>query len=119
MFTMTQIQLSGVRMTGFPKFSMCTPLSHAGAAFFVPTLTKGGPMMVLPKFLPPRCCAPSTQKKITVAMPSMLYASMDPSQLGHARPVDDRGRLTSSCVSGRRFKSHRLPWLRPIGPLLR
>ena len=58
-------------------------------------------------------------KKITVAMPSMLYASMDPSQRGHARPVDARGRLTSSCVSGRRFKSHRLPWLRPIGPLLR
>ena len=51
MFTMTQIQLSGVRMAGFPKFSMCTPLSHAGAAFFVPTLTKGGPMMVLPKFI--------------------------------------------------------------------
>lgn len=63
MFTMTQIQLSGVRMAGYPKFSLCTPLSHAGAAFFVPTLTKGGPMMVLPKFYPPRCCAPSTQKR--------------------------------------------------------
>ena len=118
MFTMTQIQLFGVRMAGYPKFSLCTPLSHAGAAFFVPTLTKGGPMMVLPKFYPPRCLRTIDEQKITVAIPSM-YALMDPSQLGHARPVDDRGRLTSSCVSGRRFKSHRLPWLRPIGPLLR
>ena len=108
MFTMTQIQLSGVRMAGYPKFSLCTPLPHAGAAFFVPTLTKGGPMMVLPKFIR-RGAAHHRRRKITVAMPSMLYASMDPSQLGHARPVDDRGRLTSSCVSGRRFKSHRLP----------
>lgn len=116
MFTMTQIQLSGVRWPGTPN-SRCAPRC-CGAAFFVPTLTKGGPMMVLPKFYPPRCLRTIDEQKITVAIPSM-YALMDPSQLGHARPVDDRGRLTSSCVSSRRFKSHRLPWLRPIGPLLR
>ena len=31
---------------------MITPLSHAGAAYFLPTLVKGGEMYVLPKFDP-------------------------------------------------------------------
>ena len=117
MFTMTQIQLSGVRMAGYPKFSLCTPLLRGCVLCADPDERR--PDDGAAEVLSAEVLRTIDAKKITVAMPSMLYASMDPSQLGHARPVDDRGRLTSSCVSGRRFKSHRLPWLRPIGPLLR
>jgi len=35
-----------------PRFLSCTPLSHAGAAMFLPTLMKGGTMLVLPGFDP-------------------------------------------------------------------
>ncbi|MDQ2626884.1 MAG: AMP-binding protein, partial [Actinomycetota bacterium] len=42
--TMTQIQLAEWEWPANPKFLMCTPLSHAGAAFFAPTLIKGGQM---------------------------------------------------------------------------
>ena len=37
-----------------PRFLSCTPLSHAGAAMFLPTLFKGGTMLVLPSFEPAR-----------------------------------------------------------------
>lgn len=118
MFTMTQIQLSGVRMAGYPKFSLCTPLSHAGAAFFVPTLTKGGPTMVLPKFIR-RGAAHHRRKK------DHRGDAIDAVRLDGPLPTRTRAACRRSwpshelmCVR-RRFKSHRLPWLRPIGPLLR
>ena len=52
MSTMTQIQLAEWEWPEHPRFLLCTPLSHAGAAFFVPTLMKGGSMVVLSKFDP-------------------------------------------------------------------
>jgi fatty-acyl-CoA synthase len=36
--TMTQVQLSEWEWPEAPRFLMCTPLSHAGAAFFVPVV---------------------------------------------------------------------------------
>src|SRR6478609_11322740 len=42
MNTMTQIQMAEWEWPESPRFLMCTPLSHAGAAFFVPTVLKGG-----------------------------------------------------------------------------
>ncbi|HEX9035086.1 MAG TPA: AMP-binding protein, partial [Streptosporangiaceae bacterium] len=49
MATMTQIQLSEWEWPKAPRFLVCTPLSHAGAAFFAPTLIKGGALYVVPR----------------------------------------------------------------------
>ena len=52
MNTMTQLQLAEWEWPDEPRFLMCTPLSHAGAAFFVPTVIKGGSLYVLARFDP-------------------------------------------------------------------
>ncbi|GAB93244.1 fatty-acid--CoA ligase FadD8 [Gordonia rhizosphera] len=79
MSTMTQIQLSEWEWPDNPRFLMCTPLSHAGAAFFVPTLIKGGSMVVLARFDPAEVLRTIEQQRITATMlvPSMLYALLD------------------------------------------
>lgn len=79
MATMTSIQLAEWEWPERPRFLMCTPLSHAGAAFFVPTLMKGGSMVVLGRFDPAEVLATIEQERITATMlvPSMLYALMD------------------------------------------
>ena len=77
--TMTQIQLAEWEWPENPRFLMCTPLSHAGAAFFTPTVIKGGSLYVLPRFDPAEVLATIEEQKITATMlvPSMLYALMD------------------------------------------
>ncbi|MCP9274181.1 fatty-acid--CoA ligase FadD8 [Mycolicibacterium arenosum] len=77
--TMTTIQLCEWEWPEHPKFLMCTPLSHAGAAFFVPTLIKGGELVVLTKFDPAEVLRVIEEQKITATMlvPSMIYALMD------------------------------------------
>lgn len=77
--TMTQIQLAEWEWPANPKFLMCTPLSHAGAAFFAPTLIKGGQMVVAAKFDPAEILKTIEEQRITATMlvPSMLYALMD------------------------------------------
>jgi fatty-acyl-CoA synthase len=77
--TMTTIQLAEWEWPEHPKFLMCTPLSHAGAAFFVPTIVKGGEMVVLAKFDPAEVLKTIEEQKITATMlvPSMIYALMD------------------------------------------
>ncbi|MCW2655635.1 MAG: acyl-CoA synthetase (AMP-forming)/AMP-acid ligase [Mycobacterium sp.] len=79
MTTMTTIQLSEWEWPQHPRFLMCTPLSHAGAAFFTPTLIKGGEMIVLGKFDPAEVLRIIEEQRITATMlvPSMLYALMD------------------------------------------
>ncbi|MGB6246754.1 MULTISPECIES: fatty-acid--CoA ligase FadD8 [Gordonia] len=79
MSTMTQIQLAEWEWPERPRFLMCTPLSHAGAAFFSPTLIKGGTMVVLGKFDPAEVLETIEREKITATMlvPSMIYALMD------------------------------------------
>ena len=76
---MTQIQLAEWEWPEHPRFLMCTPLSHAGAAFFTPTVVKGGEMVVLSKFDPAEVLKTIEEQKITATMlvPSMLYALMD------------------------------------------
>ena len=76
---MTTIQLAEWEWPANPKFLMCTPLSHAGAAFFTPTLIKGGQMFVLGKFDPAEVLKTVEEQRITATMlvPSMLYALMD------------------------------------------
>ena len=77
--TMTTIQLAEWEWPEHPKFLMCTPLSHAGAAFFVPTIVKGGELVVLTKFDPAEVLRVIEEQKITATMlvPSMIYALMD------------------------------------------
>ena len=79
MSTMTTIQLAEWEWPESPRFLMCTPLSHAGAAFFGPTVIKGGEMIVLAKFDPAEVLRTIEEKRITATMlvPSMLYALMD------------------------------------------
>jgi fatty-acyl-CoA synthase len=79
MSTMTQIQLSEWEWPESPRFLMCTPLSHAGAAFFAPTVIKGGSLYVLPRFDPAEVLRTIEEQQITATMlvPSMLYALMD------------------------------------------
>jgi fatty-acyl-CoA synthase len=79
MSTMSQIQLAEWEWPENPRFLMCTPLSHAGAAFFVPTVIKGGSLYVLSRFDPAEVLRTIEEQKITATMlvPSMLYALMD------------------------------------------
>jgi fatty-acyl-CoA synthase len=79
MNTMTQVQMSEWEWPESPRFLMCTPLSHAGAAFFVPTVLKGGCLYVLAKFDPAEVLRTIEEQEITATMlvPSMLYALMD------------------------------------------
>ena len=76
---MTQIQLAEWEWPESPRFLMCTPLSHAGAAFFAPTVIKGGSLYVLRSFDPAEVLEFIEREKITATMlvPSMLYALMD------------------------------------------
>jgi fatty-acyl-CoA synthase len=77
--TMTQIQLAEWEWPESPRFLMCTPLSHAGAAFFAPTVIKGGSLYVMSRFDPGEVLAFIEENRITATMlvPSMLYALMD------------------------------------------
>jgi fatty-acyl-CoA synthase len=79
MNTMTGIQLAEWEWPEAPRFLMCTPLSHAGAAFFVPVVIKGGTLFVTSTFNPAEVLATIEEKKINSLMlvPTMLYALMD------------------------------------------
>jgi fatty-acyl-CoA synthase len=79
MSTMSQIQLAEWEWPREPRFLMCTPLSHAGAAFFVPTVIRGGSLFVLPRFDPALVLETIERERITATMlvPSMLYALLD------------------------------------------
>ena len=58
---------------------VCTPLSHAGAAFFVPVLLHRGSLVVLPQFEPGAVLEAIERHRITTMMlvPSMIYALLD------------------------------------------
>lgn len=62
-----------------PRFLSCTPLSHAGAAMFLPTLMKGGTMLVLPGFEPVAVMKAIQDHRINCVMlvPTMIYALLD------------------------------------------
>lgn len=61
------------------RFLSCTPLSHAGAAMFLPTLLKGGTMLVLPAFDPVQVLQTIQDYRINCVMlvPTMIYALLD------------------------------------------
>ncbi|CAM3221197.1 fatty-acid--CoA ligase FadD8 [Nocardioides dubius] len=79
MNTMTSVQLSEWEWPTAPRFLMCTPLSHAGAAFFVPVVIKGGTLFVTARFDPAEVLEVIERERINSLMlvPTMLYALMD------------------------------------------
>jgi fatty-acyl-CoA synthase len=84
--TMTSIQMSDWQWPTETRFLVCTPLSHAGAAFFVPTLLRGGTVYVLPYFDPERLIDTIEKHRITGTMlvPTMIYVLLDHPKLESA-----------------------------------
>jgi acyl-CoA synthetase (AMP-forming)/AMP-acid ligase II len=76
---MTMIQMAEWEWPEEVRFLICTPLSHAGAAFFVPTLLRGGSIVVLPGFDPAKVLEAIEKHRITATMlvPTMLYVLLD------------------------------------------
>jgi fatty-acyl-CoA synthase len=81
--TLTQIQLAEWEWPQETRFLISTPLSHAGAAFFIPTLLRGGCIVVLPGFDPTAVLEAIQKYRITATMlvPTMLYILMDHPQI--------------------------------------
>jgi fatty-acyl-CoA synthase len=77
--TMAQIQMAEWEWPAQPRFLMCTPLSHAGAAFFVPVVLQGGTLFVAPRFDPADVLRMIEEHRIDSLMvvPTMLYALLD------------------------------------------
>ncbi|GAA3831849.1 fatty-acid--CoA ligase FadD8 [Nocardioides panacisoli] len=77
--TMAQVQMAEWEWPEEPRFLMCTPLSHAGAAFFVPVVLQGGTLFVSARFDPAEVLATIEEKRINSLMlvPTMLYALLD------------------------------------------
>jgi fatty-acyl-CoA synthase len=77
--SMTTIQMAEWEWPDDTRFLCCTPLSHAGAAFFVPTLLRGGSLYVLPHFDPERVIDTIKRHRITGTMlvPTMIYILLD------------------------------------------
>ncbi|WP_439133749.1 AMP-binding protein [Pseudomaricurvus sp.] len=74
-----QLMMSEWEWPASLRFLSCTPLSHAGAAMFLPTLLKGGTMLVLPNFDPVAVMETIQEHKINCVMlvPTMIYALLD------------------------------------------
>jgi fatty-acyl-CoA synthase len=62
----------------------CAPLSHAGAAMALPTLLKGGTLMVLPGFEPVAVMQAIQDHRINcmLVVPTMIYALLDHPRFG-------------------------------------
>jgi fatty-acyl-CoA synthase len=67
-----------------PRTLACTPLSHAGAALFLPTLLKNGTMLVLPRFEPVAVMQAIEKHRINcmLLVPTMIYALLDHPRFG-------------------------------------
>jgi fatty-acyl-CoA synthase len=67
-----------------PHVLCCTPLSHAGAVLFMPTLLRGGTMVVLPSFNPVAVMQAIQDYRINCMMmvPTMIYALLDHPRFG-------------------------------------
>ena len=77
--TMTAIQMAEWEWPEDLRFLICTPLSHAGAAFFIPTLLRGGSLIVMPYFTPDGFLETVQEHRVTATMlvPTMLYTLLD------------------------------------------
>jgi fatty-acyl-CoA synthase len=82
--TTLQLMMTDWEWPNPPNVLCCTPLSHAGAALFLPTLLKGGTMVVLPSFNPVAVMQAVQDYRINCMMmvPTMIYALLDHPRLG-------------------------------------
>jgi len=62
-----------------PHALLCSPLSHAGATLFMPTLLRGGTLLVLPRFEPGAVLRAIQDHRVNCSLmvPSMIYALLD------------------------------------------
>lgn len=76
---MAQIMLTEWQWPDDLRHLVCTPLSHAGSAFVVPVLVRGGSVVVLPRFEARMVLEAIQRYRITSVMlvPSMIYALLD------------------------------------------
>jgi fatty-acyl-CoA synthase len=67
-----------------PHILSCAPLSHAGAAMILPTLMKGGTMLILPGFDPVAVMQAIEDHRINAMLlvPTMIYALLDHPRFG-------------------------------------
>jgi fatty-acyl-CoA synthase len=63
---------------------VCTPLSHTGISAYLPTLLRGGSIVVLPRFEPVAVMAAIQEYRIssTMLVPMMIYALLDHPRFG-------------------------------------
>jgi fatty-acyl-CoA synthase len=63
---------------------VCAPLSHAGSSVFMPTLLRGGELIVLPQFDPVAVMETIERERITCVLlvPTMIYALLDHPRFG-------------------------------------
>lgn len=76
---MLQIQMAEWDWPENARVLVTTPLSHAGASLFLPTLLRGGCLYVVPSFDPASFFETVQRHRITVTMmvPTMIYALLD------------------------------------------
>jgi fatty-acyl-CoA synthase len=76
---MVQIMMGEWQWPDELRHLVCTPLSHAGATFFVPVLLRGGSLVVVPRFEAGQVLDAIERHRITsiFLVPSMLYALLD------------------------------------------
>jgi fatty-acyl-CoA synthase len=79
-----QIMMAEWEWPEVPRVLSCAPLSHAGAAMIMPTLLRGGEMLVLPGFDPAAVMQAIEDYRINCMMvvPTMIYALLDHPRFG-------------------------------------
>ncbi len=77
--TSLQIMMADWEWPNVPNVLSCAPLSHAGSAMILPTLMKGGTLMVQPGFDPLSVMQAIQDHRINCMMlvPTMIYALLD------------------------------------------
>jgi fatty-acyl-CoA synthase len=75
----TRIVLAEWEWPDPPRALLCSPLSHAGATLFGPTLHRGGHMYVLPRFEPGAVLQAIQDHRLNCSLmvPTMIYALLD------------------------------------------
>lgn len=77
--TLTQIQMSEWEWPNRPTLLLATPLTHAGGAFVLPALLRGGRVIVMPAFDPRAMLSIIERERVDTMfiVPTMLYALLD------------------------------------------
>jgi len=77
--TIMQLMIGEWQWPAEIRHLLCAPLSHAAGGFVTPVLTRGGSVVVLPKFDPGEVLATIERYRITSVflVPSMIYALLD------------------------------------------